>query len=183
MSLRRTVIIVAAIALTTVATVVFGQTQGSAVRAEAAAMPLSHQVSPPLGPIPCPDGSTVDFGQFCPLPAIQCADGSTVPFGQFCPLRPVTTATTNAPQSPPPQQVTCPDGSVVQEVQGCPTPKASPPWVVTVQPPTSGQTPATVVTVNPPSPGQSPPVSTVYLCGAGYHYEGGQCVGNGPIVR
>jgi len=50
-----------------------------------------------LGPIPCLDGSTVDFGQFCPVPTIRCADGTAVFLGQFCPVF-------KPQQAPPPQQ-------------------------------------------------------------------------------
>jgi hypothetical protein len=99
MRLPRTFIIAVVIALIVLATVGFGKPLGDSDLREDAAVrqnivltavtadvtPLSHGVLPPLGPIPCPDGSTVDFGQFCPLPNIQCANGATVPFGQFCP--------------------------------------------------------------------------------------------------
>lgn len=49
----------------------------------------SHGGQVNLGPIPCWDGSTVEFGQFCPVPKFQCADGTSVPLGQFCPRAPV----------------------------------------------------------------------------------------------
>jgi hypothetical protein len=38
-----------------------------------------------------------------------------------------------------------------------------------------------VTTVTSSIPG--PATSTQYVCGAGYHYEGGLCVGNGPVVN
>jgi hypothetical protein len=164
MGLPRTFIIATVIALTGLATVGFGNVRGdsglredasarqnivlTAVTADAA--PLSDDLLP-QGPIPCPDGSTVDFGQFCPLPTIQCANGTTVPIGQFCPSTPATTAT----QTPPPP-VTCPDGSTVPQGQNCPTPKPPPP---------------------------PPPTSTLYQCGAGYHYDRGFCVANGPVIN
>ena len=74
------------------------------------------------GPIPCPDGSTVDFGQFCPLPTIQCSNGTAVPIGQFCPLAPTPAA---KPAAPP--QVSCPDGSTAPSTQQCPTTNQAPP--------------------------------------------------------
>jgi hypothetical protein len=37
-----------------------------------------------------------------------------------------------------------------------------------------------VTTVTSSVPGAT---STVYSCGAGYHYAGGLCVGNGPVVN
>lgn len=111
----RTLIIAAMIALTALAAVGFGTPNGlredaaapqtialAAVTADAT--PLSqHLLS--LGPIPCPDGSTVDFGQFCPLPTIQCANGTTVPIGSFCPqAAPAAQQPTPPPQATPPQQ-------------------------------------------------------------------------------
>jgi hypothetical protein len=42
-------------------------------------------------------------------------------------------------------------------------------------------TTTTYTTVTTSVPG--PATSTIYSCGAGYHYEGGQCVGNGPVVN
>lgn len=221
MRLPRTLIIATVVALTTLATLGFGTSQGEEgpsaspqnivlVAGTADAMPLGHDVSPPLGPIPCLDGSTVDIGQFCPLPTIQCANGSTVPLGQFCPVTTVTTAAPAPKQAPQPvtcpdgsqasspdactelgaggtRGVACPDGSVAPAGQQCPTSAPAPPAVLTVKPPTKqtvpGQAPGSAVTVNPPAPGQSPPVSTVYLCGAGYRYEGGLCVGNAPVVN
>lgn len=40
----------------------------------------------PLGLIPCPDGSTVNFGEFCPLPTVDRANGTKVVVGQWCPI-------------------------------------------------------------------------------------------------
>jgi hypothetical protein len=37
------------------------------------------------GPIPCLDGSTVEFGQLCPPLQVTCSDGTQVPLGRFCP--------------------------------------------------------------------------------------------------
>jgi hypothetical protein len=187
MRLPRTFIIATVIALTALATIGFGNLLGdSGLREDISARqnivltamtadvtPLRHD-SLALGPIPCPDGSTVDFGQFCPLPTIQCANGTSVPIGQFCPLGP----TPAAKQAPPPlvtcpdgstapssqacqergatgesPGVACPDGSVVPAGQQCPPPKPTPqsPVVVTVNPPTKSAGP-----INP-GPGLGPP--------------------------
>ena len=51
------------------------------------------------GPIPCWDGTSVELGQFCPLPKFQCADGSSVPLGQFCSRAPAVA--TPLPQPTP----------------------------------------------------------------------------------
>ena len=91
--------------------------------ATADAMPVRHDPLP-QGPIPCPDGSTVEFGQFCPVPTIQCANGIAVPLGQFCP-RDVPSAK-QAPPVATPEPVTCPNGTVVPAGQPCPTPKPTP---------------------------------------------------------
>ena len=80
MRLLRTAVIAVFIALAALATAVFGKPLGDSVHGDAAAKgqnvvlvavtadltPLSQDSFPPLGPIPCWDGSTVDFGQFCP---------------------------------------------------------------------------------------------------------------------
>jgi hypothetical protein len=151
MRLPRTFIIAAAIAVTALATVGFGgplsdrgHREDAAARHNIAlaaltadATPLSHGVLPPLGPIPCPDGSTVDFGQFCPVPTVQCADGTSVFIGQFCPVfkpqQPTSTAqapppvqaqkplpTPQGPPTPlPPATKTCTDGTVVNADSRC----------------------------------------------------------------
>ena len=64
---------------------------------------------PVNGPIPCLDGSTVEFGEWCPVPQLPCADGSSVPLGSFCPL----------PAASDPDPVTCADGTTVPNGNTC----------------------------------------------------------------
>ena len=61
----------------------------------------------PEFPIQCLDGSTVEFGQFCPLPSLRCADGSALPLGGVCPAPvarqvPSTTALPTPTSAPEP---------------------------------------------------------------------------------
>src|SRR5690349_21055788 len=97
MRLGRTLIIGTAIALSALAILGVGDSSGvngprmdtvgqhqiALAAVTAGTEPAGRDVLPPVGPIPCLDGSTVDLGQFCPLPTIQCANGTTVPVGQF----------------------------------------------------------------------------------------------------
>src|SRR5690349_16735332 len=112
MGRSRAFIIVAVIALSALTTG-FGKPaasedpttpQGIVLTGMTRARPLSQTWEPRLGPIPCPDGSTVDFGQFCPIPTIQCADGTSVFIGQFCPVFKPALTTEQAPPAPPQQQ-------------------------------------------------------------------------------
>ena len=47
----------------------------------------------PEFPIQCLDGSTVEFGQLCPLPSLRCSDGSPMPLGGLCPAKQVAAPT------------------------------------------------------------------------------------------
>ena len=135
MRVSRSLVVTVVFALVALASTVLGKPLGdSSLRPEPAAPPsivlaaAGHDISAqsrdpsPRGPIPCWDGSTVDFGQICPPLTIQCANGATVPFGQFCPL--TSPSTTSTPAPPPP--ITCPDGSTVPTGQQCPAPKPAP---------------------------------------------------------
>jgi hypothetical protein len=55
----------------------------------------------PEFPIQCLDGTTVEFGQFCPIPALRCADGSSLPLGGTCPAPPKQVASTPVPTPTP----------------------------------------------------------------------------------
>ena len=128
----RTLLITAVVALTALATTIYGRPLDGALREDATthgnivltavtadATPLGHNSEPRLGPIPCPDGTTVDFGQFCPLPTIQCADGTAVFIGQFCPVfKPVPTPQ----QAPPPPQQQAPPPPPAQQAPPPPPP-------------------------------------------------------------
>jgi hypothetical protein len=212
MRLSRTLIVLAVIALTALATVWFSAPSAdSAAHEEAAAehavaltatsgaTPLSHGPFS-LGPIPCLDGSTVDLGQLCPLPTIQCANGTSVPIGQFCPRDPGTE------QKKPPPLVTCPDGSTAPNLKACaesggdantPQTVACPDGTVLPAGQPCPQPKPAPVTATKPVPNNSGfldlrPVTTVtypdgkveYRCDDGYTYDAGQgACSKGPIIR
>jgi hypothetical protein len=78
------------------------------------------------------------------------------------------------PADPPVTQTT-----VVTQTSVTTVTTTSPTTVTSTTTTTVPTTVYTTVTTSVPGPA----TSTAYVCGAGYHVEGGQCVGNGPIVR
>ena len=72
----------------------------------------------PQFPIQCLDGSTVEFGQFCPIPALRCADGSALPLGGVCPAPQVQVATPVPTPTPTPD----PELEKCREAGICTTP-------------------------------------------------------------
>lgn len=68
----------------------------------------------PQFPIQCLDGSTVEFGQFCPIPALRCADGSALPLGGVCPAPQAQVASTPVPTptAPDPELEKCREAGI-----------------------------------------------------------------------
>lgn len=86
----------------------------------------------PSGPIPCLDGSSVELGQWCPVPTVNCANGTQVFLGQFCPVGPLPKQTqqpipTPAPTATPPNPGSSGSGSSGSGSSGSgPTPCGGP---------------------------------------------------------
>jgi hypothetical protein len=85
----------------------------------------------------------------------------------------------NRPPSPADPEITQTVTTVVTQTSVTTVTTTAPTTVTTTSTTTVPTTVYTTVTTNVPGPA----TSTQYVCGAGYHYDGNLCVGNGPIVR